>query len=125
MTTFTDISTEDLTTATQLGEAAITMRLVGSAETDAKAALDVLLRRVHEVALDSAVREVVIDLRALEFMNSSCLNAFVTWIGCVQDAPVSSQYCLRFLSDSKKQWQGRSLIALACFAVDLIRVEAT
>ena len=121
----TNIKTEDLISETDVGASTITMRLVGSAETDAKTGLDVLLRGIHETALTAKVTEVVVDLRALEFMNSSCIKAFVSWIGAIQDGPPGSQYKLRILSDSKKHWQGRSLTALACFAADLIHIETS
>ena len=41
----------------------------------------------------------------------------------LQDSAAEDQYKVRFLSDSKKHWQSRSLGALACFAVDLINIE--
>lgn len=125
MSTVTNISTQDLVSETDLGTGTITMRLVGSAESDSKSALDVLLRGIHEAALADKVAEVVVDLRALEFMNSSCIKAFVSWIGTIQDSPPTSHYQLRILSDSKKRWQDRSLTALACFAADLIHIETT
>jgi hypothetical protein len=125
MSTVTNISTDDLVSETELGTSTITMRLVGSAETDAKSALDVLLKGIHEAAIAAKVGEVVVDLRELEFMNSSCIKAFVSWIGAIQDGPASSQYQLRILSDSKRRWQDRSLAALACFAADLIHIETT
>jgi hypothetical protein len=47
----------------------------------------------------------------------------VTWINTLQEAPADAQYKVRFVADEKKHWQNRSLGALACFAVDLIRIE--
>jgi anti-anti-sigma regulatory factor len=80
-----------------------------------------LLTRLHDEAQRLGVPEVVIDFREFDFMNSSCFKAFVTWIGNVQES--EKQYRIRFLSDVNKHWQLRSLEALRCFAVDLIRVE--
>jgi hypothetical protein len=125
MSPIANIETEDLKSETDLTAAAITTRLIGSAENESKPALDVYLKALHQAATAGAAREVVVDLRLLEFMNSSCIKAFVSWIGVVQDAPKENQYCLRFLSDSKKDWQSRSLKALACFAADLITVETS
>jgi hypothetical protein len=121
----TNIATEDLTSETSLDGTTLATKLSGSAENESKAALEVYLAAVHQAATTAAVTEVTVDLRALEFMNSSCIKACVTWIGTVQDAPKASQYRLRFLSDSKKDWQSRSLKALACFAADLISVETS
>ncbi len=115
----------DLKSTTERDQSTLTARLIGSAENESKAFLDAYLKAIHDLATADAVREVVVDMRGLEFMNSSCIKAFVSWIGVVQDSPKEHQYRLRFLSDSKKDWQSRSLKALACFAADLITVETS
>jgi hypothetical protein len=117
-----EIKTADLATESVVGPQEISLKLVGSAETDAMKTLDAYLKSVHAVAKPSHL-PVVVDLRSLEFMNSSCFKAFVSWIRTLQDLPATDQYKVRFLSDSKKHWQSRSLGALACFAVDLIHIE--
>lgn len=118
-----DISTEEFATHTTSSGGAITVRLTGSAENDTMRTLDAFLQTVHGGATQEKVPEVVVDLRSLEFMNSSCFKAFVTWFGLLRDAAPEAQYRVRFLSDAKKHWQSRSLTALKCFAVDLIQVE--
>lgn len=123
MSGIADIKTADLQTETEVGSSAITTRLLGNAETGAMKDLSAYLSALHDKATVAKVAEVVVDLRSLEFMNSSCFKTFVTWISSLQDAPPESQYRVRFLADEKKHWQNRSLGALACFAVDLIRVE--
>jgi hypothetical protein len=57
-------------------------------------------------------------------MNSSCFKTFITWIVRVRNLAPDAQYKIRFLSDQEKHWQRRSLGALSCFAVDLIRIES-
>ena len=69
--------------------------------------------------------EAVIDLRDLEFMNSSCFKSFVSWITDIQELEPAQQYKVRFLSNSKLHWQKRSLHSLRCFAVELITVTET
>lgn len=99
------------------------VRMTGSAETPAAAELGRFVERVHAEVLRRGVPEVVVDLRDLEFMNSSCLKALVSWLAKLQDLESNRQYRIRFQSDPQKHWQRRSLNALACFAVDLVRVE--
>jgi hypothetical protein len=118
------IDTDELRSEATYGpEGELRVRLVGSAESVAMAPLGQLLGKLHGEALRLAVREVTVDLRELEFMNSSCFKAFVSWLGALQDVDPSKQYRIRFLSDENKHWQKRSLGALSCFAVDLIQVE--
>jgi len=102
----------------------ITVTFKGSADTRVMAQVNELLTHVHDRALEQARREVVVDFRDLEFMNSSCFKAFVTWIVRVQGLAEDAQYKIRFLSDRGKHWQRRSLGALTCFAVDLVEVDA-
>ncbi len=101
----------------------VTLQLVGNAETSAMSSLEALLKKLHSEVTRLGVRRVIVDLRHLAFMNSSCFKTFVTWLSQVQEAERSKQYMIHFLSDTQKHWQKRSLNALSCFAVDLVRVE--
>ncbi|AKT36894.1 STAS domain-containing protein [Chondromyces crocatus] len=113
-----DLSVE----ATCHGEV-VELRLSGTADMRVSEALERVLSRVHEEAQRSEVKQVRVDLRALEFMNSSCLKSFVTWIGNARDVSEKHRYSIHFISRSEILWQRRSLHALRCFAVDLISVE--
>jgi hypothetical protein len=113
----------ELAAAAAAEDAALRVTLTGTADSRVMAKLNDLLTRVHDEAARRKSSEVVVDFRALEFMNSSCFKAFVTWIVRVQGLATDAQYKIRFLSDKGKHWQNRSLGALSCFAVDLISVE--
>jgi hypothetical protein len=101
---------------------AIHASLKGNADYAALDSLDVLLDRVHSEARRRAVEEVSVDLRSLEFMNSSCFKSFVSWINNIQELDADKQYKVRFLSNPNMHWQKRSLHSLRCFAVELISV---
>lgn len=119
-----NVATEGLRSEASLDSADTALvRFLGTAESEAMPVLSDLLKKLHAGLLSSKVREVTVDLRDLEFMNSSCFKAFVTWVGFVEEVPAEQQYTIRFLSDPKKHWQERSLGALTCFATHLIRVE--
>ena len=117
------IQTDELLSEATYAPPAVNVRLVGSAESVAMAPLGHLLGKLHGEAVRLEVRTVTIDMRELEFMNSSCFKAFVSWLGELQDLDPGHQYRIRFLSDEQKHWQRRSLGALSCFAVDLIDIE--
>ena len=104
--------------------ATITVRCSGNADLRARDALDALLVRLDTEAQRLKVGEVAVDVRDLEFMNSWCFKSFVSWIGRVQDLEPARQYKIRFVSNPKMHWQQRSLHALRCFAVELIRVDS-
>jgi hypothetical protein len=104
-------------------DGAIHVTLVGCADARVMGPMVELLDRVHDEALRTSAKETTVDFRALDFMNSSCFKAFVSWISRVQELPPEAQYRIRFVSDATKHWQRRSLGALSCFAVDLVRIE--
>ena len=99
------------------------IKLTGSADARAIMPLSKLLPQLHSEATRIGVKQVIVDLHDLEFMNSSCFKSFVTWISTVQEA--SEQYRVMFLSNPATHWQKRSLHALSCFGADLISIETS
>jgi anti-anti-sigma factor len=117
------VSADDFKADTYNRNDLLVLELVGTADLRVQPQLDEFLGKVNHLAQDRASREVVVDLRKLEFMNSSCFKAFVSWIGELQEMDARRQYKVRFLSEPRMLWQRRSLHALSCFAVDLITIE--
>lgn len=106
------------------GEGELSVKMSGNADLNVKTSLDRFLAAVHEEARRARARTVSIDLRRLEFMNSSCLKSFVWWITAVQELPADEQYRITFVSSAAMYWQRRSLNALACLAADLVSVSS-
>jgi anti-anti-sigma factor len=113
----------DFNAATERGDARLCVRLCGHADVGAKRALDGFVAEVDRAASADRVEEVVVDLRRLDFMNSSCLKTFVTWLKSVRQRPAAEQYPIRFLRDQNAHWQERSLDALKAFAPGIVTVE--
>lgn len=101
------------------------MRLVltGTADTTAESALNELLGRLHGESQRAGARVVLVDLRKLEFMNSSCFKSFITWIVAVRRLSEDQSYRIRFLANADLHWQKRSLHAISYFGGDLVSVE--
>ena len=106
-----------------LEEGALIAKLSGTADLRVTDSVEAILTRVHQKALELSISEVRMDLRELEFMNSSCFKSFVSWISEVSDL-TAGQYRIRFLSNPRILWQRRSLHALSCFAAELVTIEA-
>jgi hypothetical protein len=117
-----NVKGDDFAASAQHEGTAITATLKGNADYAALDALDMLLDRVHAEARRLGVKEAVVDLRQLEFMNSSCFKSFVSWITDIQELDADRQYKVRFISNPNMHWQKRSLHSLRCFAVELISV---
>lgn len=102
---------------------ALVAKLSGTADLRVTDSVEAILNRVHQKAMELGIVEVHMDLRELEFMNSSCFKSFVSWISDVSELP-TGQYRIRFLSNPSILWQRRSLHALSCFAAELVTIEA-
>jgi hypothetical protein len=95
--------------------------VTGTADMRATEGIGTWLDAFHAEATRQRVDEVVVDMRELEFMNSSCFKGFVTWITTMREA--EHRYRIKILSNSTLHWQRRGLPTLRCFAADLISIE--
>ena len=117
------IQVTELRASTTANSGGLTVAIDGTADLRAEEQLGGFLEAVDRCARDRKTAEVIVDLRKLEFMNSSCFKAFVSWIGRLQELDPKEQYKIRFVSDQRMLWQRRSLHALCCFAADLITID--
>lgn len=101
-----------------------TLKLMGTADAAVHAHVQEAITVMREQARSLSVSEVAVDMRELEFMNSSCFKCLITWLSDLLEQPAEQRYRIRFLSDPTKHWQHRSLRALSCFAVDLVSIES-
>lgn len=115
------VSTDTLTAEGASEGDRIKVRLCGSAELGSKATLDEFLADVFAASFGR--REVVVDMRALEYMNSSSIKSLLTWIVRVRDLPEPERHKIRFLSNPELHWQQRSLHSLVSMCGDVIEVE--
>jgi anti-anti-sigma factor len=118
-----DVSGDHVTIRASLADNTIEARLAGTADTEVRSTLQDYINSMHWEAARIGVAAVVVDLRELEFMNSSCLKVFVAWLAQLRDLDPAKQYKVRFRSNPALLWQRRSLAALSCFAIDLVTIE--
>jgi hypothetical protein len=99
------------------------LRLTGSADSSVTAPLGKLLAELHEELVGKHVREVVVDMTAVDFMSSPCFKSFLTWIETLQELAPDGRYQIRMRSNPAILWQKHGLQALSCFDTDLVKVE--
>jgi anti-anti-sigma factor len=119
----TPIDSAEFKAAGEREDAKLCVNLRGHADVGAKRALDGFVAEVDREASAGPVAEVVVDMRRLEFMNSSCLKTLVTWLNKVRQRPPGARYLIRFLQDHTAYWQERSLAALKAFAPAIVQVD--
>jgi hypothetical protein len=99
------------------------LKLIGSADTAIVGQLAALIEELHGQLVTSGAREIVVDIRGLEFMNASCFNVLVNWLSLIHDLEPEQRYHLHFSTNLSMPWQKRSLNTLSCFATDLVVLE--
>ena len=102
--------------------AVLGVRLTGTGDLDAIETLSGYLPHIHQQAVTHEVEEVRFDFRELEFMNSSCFKAFVTFIDTAKTLGATYRIC--FMTTTKHYWQRRSLEALRRLAMGLVVIQS-
>ncbi len=92
----------------------------GNGDMDATEPLNQYLERAFDEMQRLAASRVIFDFRELEFMNSSCFKAFVTFIARSKEADGAP---ILFVTDPAHHWQRRSLEALRRLAMGLVTIE--
>lgn len=117
------LASAELTATFTREDDVVRLTFFGNADARVDRDLDAFLTRVHAAVEVEPAREVVVDIRALEFMNSSCFKGFITWIVQVRRMEPEQRYHIRMLSTSKYPWQKRSLHAISYFGGELITID--
>jgi hypothetical protein len=100
----------------------IAVRFSGTADLGVKAIMDGFLVDVHGEATRLNVKSVSVDVSGLEFINSSCLMAIVTWITTVQSM-VNRRYQIAFHFKAVRDWHRRSFDVLTQLGEDVVTVQ--
>lgn len=101
----------------------VELRLSGASDVNVAAPLHGLVDQLHAAVRDAGIKEVVVDIASLEFMNAGSFKVFVAWIGRINELEPDQRYRLRFLSNANIRWQRRSLDTLSCFATDIVKIR--
>lgn len=97
----------------------VAVRFSGTADLNVKPHVDRFLCEVHAEACRIDTSSVSVDMSGLEFINSSCLKAFVTWITTVQEM-AKGRYQISFMFKPARDWQKRSVEALSRLGEDVV-----
>lgn len=96
-------------------------RFAGTGEAEGAEVLDRFLGHLHRYVLSAQLKEVTVELKELEFINSSCLKAMVAWIYKVDTEGRPYKICLA--RDASLHWQRTSLATLQRLAPEVVVIE--
>lgn len=120
-----DVKLPGFTATVSLVDDGLLVHMEGSADLAVQQALAAFVPQVHAAALEHGVELVIADLRAVEFMNSSCIKELVTWLQMLLDLEPERRYRIRLRHGATHHWQSRSLRVLQTFASDLVEIDLT
>jgi hypothetical protein len=116
------VSVSGFSASASFADGTLLVVLKGNGDLAAQPALASFVPQVHGEALARRASLVTVDLRGMEFMNSSCIKELVSWLQLLVDAEPDRRYRIRFLQGAQ-HWQNRSLQVLRAFAADLVDIE--
>jgi len=97
------------------------VRLTGNGDAAAAQPLDDYLVKLHEQLRSQKSAGVLVDVTQLDFMNSSCIKAFASWIHDVDTS--EAPYSVRLRFNPGLRWQKRTLEALTRLAPRIVQLE--
>lgn len=81
------------------------------------------LQRLHNAVSDAGLKKLVVDLRALQFMNSSSIRSLVDWVEWIRKEPEKRRYVLHFLTRREATWQHTTMTAIQSFGGEHVVVQ--
>lgn len=85
--------------------------------------LDPLFDKVHKGAAEKHLNEVTVDLKQLNFLNSSGIKALAKWIMKLNAVSDDQKYNIRILHNKEITWQVTSLPTLTFLVPGIVKVE--
>jgi hypothetical protein len=82
-----------------------------------------MVDEVHQRAVDQKLREVVIDLRRLEYANAAAWKGLVYWLRRLREDP-AAVYRIRIRANEAHRWQRVGMPSLQVFGQDRLIIES-
>ncbi|KYF71787.1 hypothetical protein BE11_33130 [Sorangium cellulosum] len=114
------VVTESFGIEPALRDDSLGVKLTGTGDMTAVAPLGLFLKDLQAEAARLRVSAVEFDVRALYFLNSSCLKAFISFICGLPGLGLRCK--VQFVTDARLGWQRRSLAALERMSPDLVSI---
>ncbi|WP_437284607.1 hypothetical protein [Sorangium sp. So ce406] len=114
------VVTESFGIEPALRDDSLGVKLTGTGDMSAVAPLGLFLKDLQAEAARLRVSAIEFDVRALYFLNSSCLKAFISFICGLPGLGLRCK--VQFVTDARLGWQRRSLTALERMSPDLVSI---
>ncbi len=85
--------------------------------------LDPLFDKIHGGCIESGIKEVDLDFKQLNFLNSSGIKAIAKWIMKLGDLSGDKKYVIKIIHNKNITWQVTSLPTLTFLVPGAVKVE--
>ncbi len=85
--------------------------------------LDPLFDKIHGGCVESGIKEVDLDFKQLNFLNSSGIKAIAKWIMKLGDLSEDKKYVIKIIHNRNITWQVTSLPTLTFLVPGAVKVE--
>jgi hypothetical protein len=90
---------------------------------DPSVILDPLFDKIHGGCVESGIKEVDLDFKQLNFLNSSGIKAIAKWIMKLGDLSGDKKYIIKIIHNKNITWQVTSLPTLTFLVPGAVKVE--
>jgi hypothetical protein len=90
---------------------------------DPSVVLDPLFDKIHSGCVSAGIKEVDLDFRQLNFLNSSGIKAIAKWIMKLGELPAEKKYVIKIVHNKNITWQVTSLPTLTFLVPGAVKVE--
>jgi hypothetical protein len=84
--------------------------------------LDPFFDKVHSEMTKNQIKNINVNAKELNFINSSSIKCIVKWIVTIQKIDKNNRYTITFLTNKNALWQNLSFESLKYFAQDIIKI---
>lgn len=81
------------------------------------------LLRVHEAVIKNGIKNIMLDLTGLTFMNSNGIKSLINWIMKAGEMPQNQRYTIHIIANSNIAWQESTLPVLRKLFPDFIVID--
>jgi hypothetical protein len=77
---------------------------------------------LHKACLENGLKNINVDIKNLDFINSSAIKEIINWIISIEEVPEEQMYTITFICESDKKWQSFRLDILIAMNDKIVKV---
>lgn len=80
------------------------------------------LSELHENIIENGIKEMKVDIRKLDFLNSSGIKELVVWVMKINEEDENKKYRINFICNDNLNWQRSSISTLEYLNANIVKI---